>query len=1156
MRGYVRLKLIGLLLMIALGMSVANGQDPRGQIVGRVMDPSGAVVAGAPVKAVKIDTDVQTAAVTNHSGDFVLPFLLPGTYKVLVSVAGFKEYLAEGVSVPVAGKVTLNITLELGQTTQQVVVQGVPLVEAATASMGQVVDERRITEMPLKDGNPIMLWELAPGALNLASGGWSRPFDNGSASSLAVNGTKTGATEYTMDGVPNDQTGGVAFIPPPDAVEEVKIQTATFDSSLGYTQGAVINVSLKSGTNQLHGSAHEFVQNSDLNATDFFNNMNGLPKTPIAFNRWGATVGGPVYLPRVYDGRNRTFWTYSYEGIHDRAIETARTYSMPTAAERQGDFSALLALGANYQIYNPFTTTPTGTGLYSRTPFAGNIITPSTLLNSTSKNLLGYLSPPNQAGTANGTNNFYFDGHAKDVYYTHLFRIDQNFSEKNHLFVRGDLNHRVEEFEVRFNGASGLDALRNNQGIALDDVYTFSPSFLMNAHYGYTRYWYETDPLSLGSQLTSLGFSSAYQSLVQTLSTRALRFPDLNIVGNVETSSQTYGGDHIDVHDLGLNFTKIAGPHALRFGMGMRAYQSNGFGVGQTAGYFTFDSSWDNGPYNTSSSAPIGQGLAAFLLGLPSNSSYIPVNASYAEQSSLWSAFLQDDWKITSKLIINLGLRYEVEVPTHERYNRTSGSFDSTDASPLQTAALANYALNPISQVPVSQFKVLGGIRFAGVNGQPRGLWSTNTHNFMPRVSAAYALNSKTVVRGGFGMFYDQIGLKTNDVNQQGFSRNTNMTTSNDNGQTYPANLTSPFPSGYLQPYGASLGLMTNAGNSLSAFNPNLTEPYSERWEFSVQRELARHSVLEVAYVGNHGRNLLTSRPFDPIPRSYMSTLTTRDQTTINLLGSAVANPFYPSLPGTSLSGSTVSLSQLLLPYPQFTGVSMQTNEGYSWYNSLQVRFEKRLSAGLTTNVAYTWSKFIEASTFLNQTDAFPERVISSQDRPQRLVISSLYELPFGKGRKFASNANPVVNKIIGGWQVQHITQFQSGSALGFGNALLTGTIQQIPLAANQRTIHQWFNISAFNRTSAQQLASNIVTLSSRFEEVRGPGLNNWDISALKNFSITERVRLQFQAEFINAFNHAQYSNPNASPTSGAFGQITTDSQWPRVIEFGLKLLF
>jgi hypothetical protein len=234
----------------------------------------------------------------------------------------------------------------------------------------------------------------------------------------------------------------------------------------------------------------------------------------------------------------------------------------------------------------------------------------------------------------------------------------------------------------------------------------------------------------------------------------------------------------------------------------------------------------------------------------------------------------------------------------------------------------------------------------------------------------------------------------------------------------------------------------------------------------------------------------------------------------------------------------------------------MQTNEGYSWYNSLQVRFEKRLSAGLTTNVAYTWSKFIEASTFLNQTDAFPERVISSQDRPQRLVISSLYELPFGKGRKFASNANPVVNKIIGGWQVQHITQFQSGSALGFGNALLTGTIQQIPLAANQRTIHQWFNISAFNRTSAQQLASNIVTLSSRFEEVRGPGLNNWDISALKNFSITERVRLQFQAEFINAFNHAQYSNPNASPTSGAFGQITTDSQWPRVIEFGLKLLF
>ncbi len=1137
---------------------LAHAQETRGQILGRVLDQSGAVVIGAGVKAVNTATNVAVNTATNESGDYALPFLIPGKYNITASMAGFRNFEQEGILVRVADKATLNIVLQVGVASERVLVIGeAPLIETSNASLGVVIDNRRISELPLKDGNPIMLSSLSPGVLNLSVGGWSRPFDNSSPSSIAVNGARTATNEFTMDGAPNTQRGNVAYIPPSEAVQEFKIQTATFDASMGYTAAAVVNVSLKSGTNTVHGAAWEFVQNTKLNANDFFSNLNGLPRTEVKLNRWGAAASGPVWIPKLYDGRNRTFWTYAYEGIHDRAPDSAYSFAMPTPKERQGDFSDLLRLGSQYQIYDPSTTAAAANGRFSRQPFPGNVI-PASRINATGKTIVSFLPLPNQAGGSDGSDNWYTPGPSGDTFYSHLFRVDHNISEKNRFFTRANLNHRIQDYLRWFNNdANGSLFYRRNRGLNVDDVYIFSPSFLMQVRYSYTRFYQGDDPVTRKNDLVSLGFSQNFQNQVKSIDPRGIKFPYITTDGNTQISASTYGFRYDDTHDVAANFTSMVRTHTLRFGTGFRVYRENSFDFGQASGNFSFGSGgWVGGPLDNSPGAPLGQGFAALLLGLPASGG-VDVNGNYAEQSRIWSAYLQDDWKLTARLTLNLGLRHEVEFPTTERYNRSVVGFDSATGNPLQAAAQANYARNPIPQVPVDQFRVLGGLTFAGVNGNPRGLWKRDGNNFMPRIGLAYAINPRTVVRGGFGVFYDQLGILRRNVAQTGFNRNTAFVASLDNGQNFVANLTDPFPNGFDRPAGAGLGLLTNAGQGISFFNPNPLVPHMERWEASVQRQLPHQTVLEVAYVGNHGSDLRVTRQLDAVPRQYMSASPLRDQAAIDFLSAQVPNPFFPLLPRTSLSGSNVSRSQLLRPYPQFTGLTRDANEGYSRYHSLQTRLEKRLSAGYTVNVAWTWSKLLEATGFLNDTDPVPERVISDQDRTQRVVISGLWELPVGKGRKFAASARGPLGKLIEGWQAQTIYQLQSGQALAFGNAIFLGNLADIPFSRDRRNIYQWFNTAAgFERSSSRQLGSNLRTFSTRFTGVRGNGLNNWDVSLVKNTGFTERARLQFRAEFINAFNHAQFSNPNTTPTSSSFGRVTSTSQWPRTIQFGLKVLF
>jgi hypothetical protein len=1133
------------------------GQEARGTILGRVSDPSGAVIAGAKVEALNAATGVRTDTATNESGDYLLPFMIPGPYTIAVEVPGFKRFVRSAINLRVDDRITVDVSMTLGQAAESVEVVGTAtLLDTSTTSMGQVMDAKTILELPLKDGNLIWAVTLSPGVTDTnTAAGYVRPFDTSHPTAISVGGTRTGSNQYTIDGAPNMQRQEFAYSPPPGVVEEFKVLGTSFDASYGYMAGAAVNMSLKSGTNKVHGQLYEFHQSPTLGANQFFANRGGTPRVGYRLHRWGANASGPVYLPKVLDGRNKTFWMFGYEGIRSWDPSSGGIESVPSDAQRRGDFSALLKLGSQYQIYDPFTIAPASGGRFSISPLAGNIIPPSKI-GPLSSNIAKLWDQPNLPGTADGTNNFTFGKNSHDAYYNYIGRVDHNLSSKQRFYVRSNATLNTRPQHWRHNGAEGWTLRRRNAGAAADHVYTVSPTFFINSRYSLTYYVPSYVPVDMGFNLAGLGFSSAYINQINQVNPLGLRLPVINAAGySIFATQYNLQAVHDATHDFGLNAPLIVRAHTLRFGAGYRVSRENTSNLDKSSGTFSFATNWTRGPFNTSGAAPMGQSLASLLYGLPTSGAF-PMVDNYAEQAKTWAFYLQDDWKISTKLTLSAGLRYELSGPLTERFNRSVQGFDFSSSSPLEAQAKANYAANPIPQVPVSQFQVKGGLTFAGVNGAPRGLWNTPRTNLMPRIGFAYSITPNLVLRGGAGIFYEPIGVVSVHVNQTGFSRATSMTPTVDNGVNFIATLTNPFPNGFLQPLKAAGGLSTNLGAGVNSYDQAIKNPYMERWQFAVQRGLPGNAVLEVSYVGNRGVRQRLNRNYAALPNQYLSTLPVRDQPAIDFLSAAVPNPFYPLLPGTNLSGTTVSRAQLLQPYPHFTGVSRDENQGYSWYHSMQVRLEKRFASGLSTSVAYTWSKLMDATGFKNAGDPLPEEVISASDRTQRLVVTWIYALPLGRGKRWASST-PVLSTLIGGWQLQGVYQGQSGPPLGFGDAIFTGDLKSVSLPGNQRTVDRWFNVDAgFERSSAKALASHLRAISTRFGGIRGDGINQFDLSVLKNTRLKEGVNLELRAEANNALNHAQFNIPNTTPSSTAFGRVTAEFSMPRTTQIALKLVF
>ena len=1142
-------------LVLALAAPVA-AQDSRGQIVGRVEDSSNAVVVGAEVRATNLATNVTTTARTNQTGDYLLPYLAAGNYRLAVALEGFREFVREDIPIRIGDRVTVDVTLQPGAVSERVIVEArAPLLEQASASMGQVIDTKRIAELPLREGNPMLLANTVPGVMNFAGAASTDPSSVGGSSNFSTNGTRTANNDLTLDGAANTARNLVAYVPPVEVVEEFRIQTAAFDASQGFTPGGMVNVTLKSGTNQLHGSAYEFLQNDVLNANRFFSNLSGQPKPPLRFNRWGINGNGPVYIPKLYDGRNRTFWMFGYEDSRSRQQRGTYTATVPNAAEKTGNFSALLRIGPQYQLYDPMTTRPAPNNRFQRDPFPNNVI-PSSRLNPISLKLAQLWYEPNVAGTVDGSLNYTDPGPERVDYGTQIFRIDHVISDRHRIFGRGNLGKRDQQFDTRFQEAQGALFHRFMRGVALDDVYTFSPGLLLNVRYGYARFIEQNIPLQTKFDLAGLGFAPSFIAEVGQGPESSVKLPFMNISSYAPFGNQTLNDRADDTHTFAGTVTHVVRSHMLRYGGEYRVYRENTYQLGQSSGQLDFSTSFVNGPLDSAPAPLKAGGLANFLMGIPTGGNIVS-NDSWAYQNTEFGVFLQDDWKVTRRLTLSLGLRYEMPGPLTERFNRSVRGFDFTTSSPVEAAARANYAARPIPEVPASSFRVVGGLTFPGVGGQPRNLTNADRNNFAPRIGFAYSLDTRTVLRGGYGIFHDQLGTSRLGFNQTGFSRATTLVSTVDNGQTFIASIANPFPNGFQHANGSTAGIATNLGQGVSFYNEKLVNPYMQRWQMSVQRELLRDTVLEVAYVGNRGAKLRIGRQLTPIPRQYYSTSGVRDQQAIDYLSAAVPNPFFPLLPGTSLSGANTTRGQLLRPYPHFTSISADEQQGYSWYHSMQTRFEKRFAKGYTLNVSWTWSKFMEAIGYLNDTDPMPERVVSDLDRTHRIVITGVYELPFGRGRALGSNWHPVLDGVLGGWQISNLYQYQGGPALGFGNSIFRGDLADIPLSGSERTRTRWFNTAAgFETDSRNQLGSNIRTLPSRFSGIRGDAMNNWDLSLVKIFAPTERVKLHFRTEFINAFNTVMFDVPNTTPSSTAFGVVSGEVSKPRTVQFALRLVW
>lgn len=615
-------------------------------------------------------------------------------------------------------------------------------------------------------------------------------------------------------------------------------------------------------------------------------------------------------------------------------------------------------------------------------------------------------------------------------------------------------------------------------------------------------------------------------------------------------------------------------------------------------------------------------------MGLPTTG-VIQQRADYAEQSTTTGLFIQDDWKVNSRLTINLGLRYEIEGALTERFNRSVSGLDFSAAQPIQAQALANYANNPNArtpEVPAGQFSVVGGLLFPGVDGRGRGVYETPRKNFMPRFGFAYKLTEKTVVRGGYGIFFGFLGQRRGDVNQIGFNTNTAMTVSLDRGVTFVETLSNPFQAfqgGLNQPPGSSLGVATFLGQNITFFNQNPLSPYNQRFELSVQRELPGGWVAEVAYVGNRGTHIEIQRNLNVTPQRFLSANSiTRDSVRDTYLNFDLDNPFAGLMPSNAIAelrGSKIDRFRLLRPFPQFSEVNTTVNDGYSWYHSLQTNINKRFSQGYTLGASYTYSKFMQATEFLNQDDPRPHEIISDADRPHRFSLSGIYELPFGKGRKFFADSK-LASYIIGGWQISTVYQFQSGAPIGgtpngWGNFIYIGDLGDIKLSGDEQSLNRWFdttgfvalrtsnssaasaivrdangqpvwvdfndpckvsfssscpgtplaNPRGFNRDTAFQLASNVRAFPLRFSHLRSDQINNIDFSIAKKTEILENKNIEFRAEILNAFNHPLFPLGNGTttgiitnPTNASFGRVvaSTQANYQRRIQMTLKFTF
>ncbi len=1122
------------------------------QLSGTVQDQNGATVPGAKVSLSNPDVGFTREVTTADNGLYTFTLIPPGKYELRVEKTGFNAFLQSNIVLAVGQASTLNAQLQVGNVNQTVeVTAAAPVLNTGSADIGSEVSSKQAVELPLNIRNVYGLVSLDSSVNNSQqTQALNPPGSQGNVDQdiafFNFGGGRFGTTAFLLDGA-WDGAGdwdGVIYVPSVDELQEFRIQTNTFSPQYGLSMGNVVNAVTKSGTRSFHGDAFEFLRNNNLDANNYFNNLNGLPRPQFKRNQFGFTAGGPVYIPHFYKQREKTFIFGTYEGLRQQTPTTLVT-TVPTELQRAGNFSQTFNQdGTLATIYDPFSTTLVN-GQYVRTPFPNNTI-PNTRLDKVAQNLINFYPAPNRPGNAlTGANNYVGTAGLPTNSDQYTIKVDENISEKQNFFGRWSQKRQFKQLEGEFFGANdpggnGTLAPDNRLEGGLGYTYVFSPAFVMSLNLGWGRWVEGRKPQGVPFDVTTIGLPAA----LNTYSGPGA-FPTVNVTGYQNLGSGGLNSTPREARTYAADFTRNLSSHSLSMGFMGITFMLNTFNSAQAS--FNFTPAFTQGPFPTAANGDTGSAMASLLLGTGDNGSggiTYSAEAAYSKKDFGW--YFNDNWKVTKALTLNLGIRYDIQTAPTDRFNRLS---------------YFNFSPNPISgQVP--------GISLPGnllyTNKNQRGVYDTNYLNFAPRFGLAYSPFSKFVFRAGYGLFYtpamefgDYQGLSLN-----GFSQTTPYIGSLD-GVTPQNLLSNPFPTGLLAPVGEANDGATNVGQTVDAVLRNRASPYVQQWTANVQYQLG-NTVLQAAYIGNHGVKLLFGETFE------LNQLPTADLALGNQLLQPVANPFYGVITSGALSGKTIPYGQLLRPFPEYTGVeNVQPPAASSTYNAMALSANHRFSNGLQFLLSYTWSKYLtnnegpegwtngQAQSVRNWYNTSLEKSLMLNDIPRSLVASYVYELPVGKGRAYAPS-NKIVNGVIGGWQVAGVSSFKDGFPLSVtdstNNTNSFGGNQRPNVVANPTlsnpTIYDWFNVNAFTQPAPFTFGNAPRTMGY----LRAQGTINTDMTLQKYWGLwNEASKLQLRAEFYNLFNRTQFFAPGTTYGTSTFG-VVPGALPARSIQFGLKL--
>ncbi len=1139
--------------------SILSAQSYQGGVRGAVTDPQGAAIPNAKITLTNTSTGVARSTLTTASGTYVFSDIDPANYSVSAESPSFKRYEQKGVIVGTQEFVTVDVQLQVGEVSQSVTVnEETPLVENSNASQGQVIDRQQLVDLPNLGRNPFMMSKVAQNVMPVGDPAYNRMEDQSGSSQISIAGGPVRGNNYLLDGIPiTDADNRAIIIPTIEAVQEVKVQANTYDASMARTGGGMFNTLMKSGANEYHGAAFGSTRQTSWSGNNFFNNAAALSLPPQWNYTYAFALGGRVWIPKVYDGKNKTFFWLAREGYDDTQSNSSQLYT-PTALERQGNFSQTFTQsGSQLAIYDPSSTIKGANGTFTRSQFPNNII-PVTKLNPVGLNVASTLANPTSTPAYYGANDLTVASSLPARAHQTTAKLDEQFTEWWHANLSYLSYLSLEPGNTYFNSISSPDQwrlLRNVNATQVNNTFTLSPTTVLTARYGFNRFPNYGYQVSSGLNLNTLGFSPNYTNEVISPT-----FPVMNM-SNVYSSIGGLGtnNDFYYVHysyNASVSASKYMGRHSVTGGFDWRKINTSGLDYGDGGGDFTFNGIWTKSATGTG-----GADLADLLVGLPHDAS-ITVPTKLTDFVGYYGAYLQDDFRVNSKLTVNYGLRWEHESGLQEANNG------------MVTGFLPN-ASNPI-QSQVSGLTTNGVVEFAGQNGAPNGIGNPNWSKWGPRAGFAWQLNSKTVVRGGYGLFWaPPFGIGA-PIQTAGYYATTSNTFTTDGYQTATSNLTSPFPNGLNKPVGSSIGALAGVGETISFADPNSRSPRVQQFSFDVQRELPGGVSVEVGYVGSRSSHLTTmsgNMNVNALNPSYFSQ-------GYGALTQSVGNPLSGVVSSTSNFGAAqVGRYQLLLPYPEFGEIEQSlSDQDNAQYDSLVLKTQKRLTHGLTFLSTLTWARSFDEGNggpgnFLNSGNAgYPqnpyniagEYAPSYYDSPIRWATTFTYELPFGKGKAFLGSSGRLMDAVVGGWSFNGIGIYQTGFPLqitqSINNNSLFGFDSQRPNATGispvtsgslESRLGNYINAAAFSNAPALSFGN-----VARSIGMRGPGQANWDLSLFKTFSITERFKGQFRTGLLNAFNTPLFNAPGSAYGSGSFGVISSQGNFSRMVELGLRLYF